>query len=290
MKALQCSGIHRFPNHSAKLHRWLSPIPIGSPGESPSCLPAIQSKTFPMGSDSNSSVRIFHALPFMRRLLSGLILGLLLSSSASAAQLDLTEKENGKDLRDCLKTRESRVGGDFSVGQEGRTAAIPVRSCPVRSDTGQREKPPNPLGKSKGRCLAAFPARSKPAAGILPRRCLTIQTPLALARHSPVLRQPLRMDRGDLLVFRLPSNPSTGYSWSVAASKPALLLQQGEATCELPKSAKGRLGAGGTEVWRFRAERAGSLTLTFSYARVWEKGVPPVRTLSWPVTIRPSAR
>ena len=67
-----------------------------------------------------------------------------------------------------------------------------MRSCPIRSDTGQREKPPNPSGKSKGRCLAAFPARSKPAAGILPRRCLTIQTPLALARHSPVFRQSLK--------------------------------------------------------------------------------------------------
>ena len=150
-----------------------------------------------MGSDSKSFVRIFHALPAMRRLLSGLILGLLLSFSATAAQLDLTEQENGKDLW---------------------------------------------------------------------------------------------MDRGDLLVFRLPSNPSTGYSWSVAASKPGLLLQQGEAICEIPKSAKGRLGAGGTEVWRFRAERAGTLTLTFSYARVWEKGLPPVKTLRWPVTIRPSAQ
>jgi inhibitor of cysteine peptidase len=100
----------------------------------------------------------------------------------------------------------------------------------------------------------------------------------------------LWMDRGDLLVFRLPSNPSTGYSWNVDASKPGLLLQQGEASCEIPKSAKGRIGVGGTEVWRFRAERAGMLTLTFSYARVWEKGVPPVRTLSWPVTIRPIAK
>ena len=78
-----------------------------------------------------------------------------------------------------------------SLGQGGRRAAIPVRSCPVRSDNGQREKPPNPSGASKGSCLAAFPARSKPAAGILPRRCLTIQPPLALARHSPVFRQSL---------------------------------------------------------------------------------------------------
>jgi len=150
-----------------------------------------------MGSDSKSSDRIFHAVPSMTLLLRGIFLTFLFSGFVAAAQLDLKEQENGKDLW---------------------------------------------------------------------------------------------MDRGDLLVFRLPSNPSTGYSWSVAASKPGLLLQQGEATCEIPKFAKGRVGAGGTEVWRFRAVRAGTLTLTFSYARVWEKGVPPVRTLSWPVTIRPSAR
>ena len=98
----------------------------------------------------------------------------------------------------------------------------------------------------------------------------------------------LRMDAGDFLVFRLPSNKSTGYSWSVVTSKSSLLSQVGEAGYELPKSAKGLVGVGGTEVWKFRALGAGSLTITFAYARPWEKGVPPVRTLSWPVTIRPA--
>lgn len=100
----------------------------------------------------------------------------------------------------------------------------------------------------------------------------------------------LRMDIGDLLVFRLPSNKSTGYSWSVATSTRCLLGQVGEAGYELPKSAKGLVGVGGTEVWKFRALGAGSLTITFAYARPWEKGIPPVRTLSWPVTIRPSKK
>jgi len=35
---------------------------------------------------------------------------------------------------------------------------------------------------------------------------------------------------------------------------------------------------------------AGSLTITFAYARPWEKGVPPVQTLRWPVTISPSKK
>ena len=100
----------------------------------------------------------------------------------------------------------------------------------------------------------------------------------------------LRIDCGDLLIFRLPSNRSTGYSWSFAQSKRCLLGQVGETGYELPKSAKGLVGAGGTEVCRFRALGAGSLTITFAYARPWEKGVPPVRTLRWPVTISPSKK
>jgi len=100
----------------------------------------------------------------------------------------------------------------------------------------------------------------------------------------------LRMNIGDLLVFRLPSNKSTGYSWSVATSTRCLLGQVGETGYELPKSAKGLVGVGGAEVWKFRALGVGSLTITFAYARPWEKGIPPVRTLSWPVTIRPSKK
>ena len=102
----------------------------------------------------------------------------------------------------------------------------------------------------------------------------------------------LQVTTGDLLVFRLPSNRSTGYSWSVATSTRCrcLLGQVGKAGYELPKSAKGLVGVGGTEVWKFRALGAGSLTITFAYARPWEKGIPPVRTLSWPVTIRPSKK
>ena len=100
----------------------------------------------------------------------------------------------------------------------------------------------------------------------------------------------LQVTTGDLLVFRLPSNRSTGYSWSAATSKCSLLGQVGDAGYELPKSAKRLAGSGGTEVWKFRALEAGSLTITFAYARPWEKGIPPVRTLSWPVTIRPSKK
>ena len=95
----------------------------------------------------------------------------------------------------------------------------------------------------------------------------------------------LWVDRGDLLVFRLPANPSTGYGWSYSASKPGSLRQEGEVLRE--KGSNGLVGAPITEVWRFKAVRRGALAITFAYARPWEKGVSPVKKLSWPVTIRP---
>jgi inhibitor of cysteine peptidase len=47
------------------------------------------------------------------------------------------------------------------------------------------------------------------------------------------------------------------------------------------------VGAGGTEIWTFRAVRKGKTTLTLGYVRPWEKGIAPVKTVSWPITVRP---
>jgi len=130
----------------------------------------------------------------MKRLLLGLFLGLLVSGSAAAARLDLTEQENGKDIL---------------------------------------------------------------------------------------------LDRGDELVVRLPSNRTTGYSWSLEMTGSGRLEQQGEALYETPRSDRRMMGAGGVEIWKFRALKAGQVSLKFNYRRPWEKDVPPVKTVSWPVTIRP---
>ena len=87
-------------------------------------------------------------------------------------------------LRDCLKTRECRVAGDFSSGQDERAAAIPAVGLSRPINAGQREKIRNPSGVSRKGHLAAFSARSKPAEGILPRSCLAIW-PFLLTRGIP---------------------------------------------------------------------------------------------------------
>jgi inhibitor of cysteine peptidase len=90
---------------------------------------------------------------------------------------------------------------------------------------------------------------------------------------------------GDILLVQLPANPTTGFLWSVSHSKAGVVNEQGESQYQRSSQGQNMVGAGGMEVWRYRAERAGRTDLTFSYARPWEKGVSPARVLKWFVLV-----
>ena len=67
---------------------------------------------------------------------------------------------------------------------------------------------------------------------------------------------------GEKLVVELPSNPTTGFAWTVADDGP--LAQVGEA--EYASDAKpGVVGAGGTETFTFEAKEAGSGALVVMF-------------------------
>jgi len=97
---------------------------------------------------------------------------------------------------------------------------------------------------------------------------------------------------GDLFVFadrgevqngavyrvRVPSNPSTGYSWALAGLFPKEALsfcgKEEEPACG-SDTARPMVGLGGFEAWLFRAERPGRATLLMTHSRPWEKGGSP---------------
>lgn len=91
----------------------------------------------------------------------------------------------------------------------------------------------------------------------------------------------IRLHPADTLVVRLSGNPTTGYSWSVKRTPAPLRLID---TTYRP-SRPGRLGQGGTFVFRFEAKR-GSGVLGLVYRRPWEKGKSPLRTFSVTVRVR----
>jgi inhibitor of cysteine peptidase len=97
----------------------------------------------------------------------------------------------------------------------------------------------------------------------------------------------IELEKGQILVVTLESNPTTGYRWEVVEPQESILQQKGEAEFKQsdPRNPPPP-GTGGTETFRFEAVGAGQMTLKLVYHRPWEEGVDPLETFSLQVTIR----
>ena len=89
---------------------------------------------------------------------------------------------------------------------------------------------------------------------------------------------------GAVLEVRLEANHTTGYSWVAAPVVNPVLMRQGR-TAYQEHAAGSTVGAGGVEVWRFKAVKAGKQGLQFEYRRPWEKGSPPAKVVTFAVTV-----
>jgi len=78
--------------------------------------------------------------------------------------------------------------------------------------------------------------------------------------------------KGEVLVLKLESNPSTGYSWQ-AQGLTSSILRQLNAAEWLPNTPD-KLGGPGTQVLRFAAIDKGRTTLNLVYARPWQTAAP----------------
>jgi inhibitor of cysteine peptidase len=94
----------------------------------------------------------------------------------------------------------------------------------------------------------------------------------------------LNLKAGDSFIIRLESNPTTGYSWSLAEPL-SEILQKVSNVYEPYKTDRNVVGSGGTEVWTFKAVSKGNVTLIFQYARAWEKDVPPIKKEIYQITV-----
>lgn len=83
----------------------------------------------------------------------------------------------------------------------------------------------------------------------------------------------------------LESNRSTGFQWQLARpvdEKVVTLVRT-----DYRMSSPGMPGAGGIEVWIFRAEGRGETEISLEYARPWEKGKPPARVALFTISVNP---
>ncbi len=91
------------------------------------------------------------------------------------------------------------------------------------------------------------------------------------------------VNSGGALEIKLPSNPSTGYSWQVV-DVPTFMPQEGESSFE-QGGPSGAVGAGGTETLRFVPATAGTGTVKLEYRRSWETTAPAEGTFTLDVTV-----
>ncbi len=98
--------------------------------------------------------------------------------------------------------------------------------------------------------------------------------------------KPQTVDKGDVLVVELPTNPTTGFMWIKSGTTMPMLRITGPADFKPAPDAEGKVGAGGTEIFKFDALEAGQTEVTLLYRRPWEAEVPPAQTFVLPVTVK----
>ncbi len=95
--------------------------------------------------------------------------------------------------------------------------------------------------------------------------------------------KPMTVRNGDSFTITLRANMSTGYQWQLTALDETMLqLVNSE---YIPYSTN-RLGADGKQLFTFKALKAGETTISFKYAREWEKDKLPERQQIIPILIK----
>ena len=130
---------------------------------------------------------------------------------------------------------------------------------------------------------------------VVPLVCFAIS---ALIYAAPAARDPqktvtitdlqngkdVEVPQGGTLSVRLPSNPTTGYSWSVAGDPAPLRFVKTKNTKS--GDSKPALGAPSTQQLTFAATSIGISTLTLEYRRPWEHGGAAAKTFTVKVKVR----
>jgi inhibitor of cysteine peptidase len=94
----------------------------------------------------------------------------------------------------------------------------------------------------------------------------------------------ITIQSGDVVTVSLVSNPTTGYSWQVMETGNTILVQDGHPEYKEAPGSESLVGAGGTEVFRFKAVETGTTMLELGYLRSWES-VPPIETFRIQVVV-----
>jgi inhibitor of cysteine peptidase len=96
--------------------------------------------------------------------------------------------------------------------------------------------------------------------------------------------EPIVVDAGEEFAIVLESNPTTGYQWQISGDYDEKVVELEKS--EFKRASDDRVGAGGKEVWTFKALEEGFTSLSFKYLRPWETEVEPAEALAFRVIVR----
>jgi inhibitor of cysteine peptidase len=133
--------------------------------------------------------------------------------------------------------------------------------------------------------IIAILALSLPACGTMAKEVAVQISENDFVANQNQTRDAGSIKTGDAITVTVASNPTTGFKWELAGiSEPAVIAQDGEPEYVPPESSA--LGAGGQEVWTFKALKKGSSLISLVYSRPWEGGEKAERTLKISVTVK----
>ena len=87
------------------------------------------------------------------------------------------------------------------------------------------------------------------------------------------------------VVVTLESNSSTGFSWELTKISDETVLKQVDQKYE-GHGAGAPPGAGGQEVWTFKALKKGTSSISMEYSRPWEGGEKAAETFNLTVVVK----
>jgi inhibitor of cysteine peptidase len=93
---------------------------------------------------------------------------------------------------------------------------------------------------------------------------------------------------GKNFIIVLKANATTGYQWQFAQPLDESMLRL--IRLQYEQDNRELIGAGGKQVWSFKALRAGRATIYFKYVRPWEKNILLVKEESFLVVIKDIGR
>jgi copper homeostasis protein (lipoprotein) len=196
------------------------------------------------------------------------------------------EQPSGRPARyELTETYLGSREGDRSISRTGRWgtsrgAAGDRNATVIQLDLGRPDMPRNLLRVGEDE-LRLLDRKLQEIVSTAPRSLYRVSDLPAATLTESDSGQTIEVEPRQRVFVVLGSDRATGYGWTLA-SGPGSFTSVGD-----PVYAQGAArGAGGTEIWLFRASTSGKQELSFQYRRPSEQGVPAARTVSFSISVR----